>query len=296
MTTVYYKWQDVPDGLKTQTQLRAERLKPAPDQKPAAQKRSGRHSYNLYDRADAVPLRPMSQAQEAAARQNIEKARQALCCVDCGSQVQIKRELQKGRCDWCYAEYVIQRDRLRAIKRFGVLAGQDDWLVVDTETTGLGDEDEIVSVAVVSPAGEVLFSEIVRPTIPISRGASAVNGFTDEMVAAAPPFAAIYPRLAELLTGRRVLAYNADFDRRMLAQTCSRYGLAKISVDWECVMELYAAARNPLRRDGSFTWCKLAEACEREGVKGEQFHEACADAQATRMLVLAAGKETGDAI
>lgn len=54
-------------------------------------------------------------------------------------------------------------------------------------------------------------------------------------------------------------------------------------------MDLYAAARNRWSRRNGFVWCKLGEACWSEGVQVEGFHEACTDAQATRLLVLAVG-------
>ena len=103
--------------------------------------------------------------------------------------------------------------------------------------------------------------------------------------------------MTELLTGRLVLAYNADFDRRMLCQTCDRYGLTVIEAEWECAMELYAAARNRWSRKYGFVWCKLGEACWGEGVQMDGVHEAVADARATRMLVMAVGgkeKERGE--
>lgn len=290
MTTVYHKWEDVPEGLLTRTQLKAERLKPAPDQKPVAQKRSSRRDvYDLYEKAAAVPMRTLSEAQKAAATTNIEKARQALCCVDCGRQMQRKRELRRGRCDDCQEEHTIKSYRVRAKERFVELSRRDDWLVLDTETTGLDYADEVISVAVVASNGETLFHSLVRPTVRIHPRASAVNGLTDEMVADAAAFADIYPRLVEAMAGRLVLAYNADFDKRMLHQTCERYGLPVIETEWECAMELYAAARNRWSRKYGFVWCKLGEACWREGVQVEGFHEACADAQATRLLVLAVG-------
>lgn len=273
----------------TKTQLRAERLKPAPEQKPAARKNSGRDTYDLYEKAQAIPLREMSEAQNAAATANIEKARQALCCVDCGRRMRIGRELRRGQCDDCHTQHTLEGSRIRARERFAELAGQDDWLVLDTETTGLGHDDEVISLAVVSARGELLFHSLVRPTQRIHPKASAVNGITDEMVKDAAAFTDIYPRLAEVLAGRHILAYNAGFDERMLRQTCERYGLPVMVAEWECVMELYAAARNRWSRNYGFVWCKLGEACWSEGVQAEAVHEACADAQATRLLVLAVG-------
>ena len=186
---------------------------------------------------------------------------------------------------------MVNADRFRAQNRFEELAGIDDWLVLDTETTGLETYDEIVSIAVISAAGEVLLHELIRPAQPISPQARAVHGITDEQVAIAAAFPAHYPRLVELLTGRRVLAYNAKFDSKMLRQTCKRYGLPVIKAEWECVMELYAAAKGQWSRRHGFLWCKLGDACRREQIVVDSAHEACADAQATRRLVLAVGKK-----
>lgn len=293
MTTVYYKWGDIPEGLMTLTQLKAVGLKPALDQPPAAYKQS-RERYALYDKEGATPIRKLSQAQKAAALQNITKARQALCCVDCGQQMQAKRDLISGRCVDCHERNRIKQDRGRARKKFIDLADRGDWLVLDTETTGLEADDEVISVAVITATGEVLLNEMIRPTKRISPGALAVHGITDDMVANAAAFTEIYPRLVNAIAGRLVLAYNTEFDRQMLRQTCERYGLPVIEVKLDCVMELYAAAYNRWSNQMGFVWCKLGDACFREGVNVDSLHQACADAQATRLLVLAVGeKESG---
>jgi DNA polymerase-3 subunit epsilon len=184
---------------------------------------------------------------------------------------------------------MVSNDRLKAQNRFKELADRDDWLVLDTETTGIEVNDEVVSIAIVSAAGEVLLHELVRPTQPISPEARMVHGITAERVATAAAFSDLYPRLVELLAGRRVLAYNASFDSKMLRQTCKRYHLTLIKAEWECVMELYAAAKGTWSKRRGFIWCKLSEACQRERVVMDSMHEACADAQATRRLVLAVG-------
>ena len=44
------------------------------------------------------------------------------------------------------------------------------WVMLDTETTGLGEADEIVQIAVISPSGETLINSLLRPSKPIPRG------------------------------------------------------------------------------------------------------------------------------
>lgn len=61
-------------------------------------------------------------------------------------------------------------------------------------------------------------------------------------MADAPPFPGIHPRLVEVLTGRTVVAYNADFDRAMLRAAYARHALRRpVPVRWQCAMLEYAA-------------------------------------------------------
>jgi hypothetical protein len=95
----------------------------------------------------------------------------------------------------------------------GVLA--DPWAVaLDTETTDL--YGAVVEVAVTRRDG-LVFAARVKPPVPISDEATAVHGITDEEVARCPPFAAVWPALRPALEGRLIVAYNAAYDRDVLA-------------------------------------------------------------------------------
>lgn len=43
------------------------------------------------------------------------------------------------------------------------IVARGNWLSLDTETTGIDEDAEVVEVALVSPIGEVLFESLVRP-------------------------------------------------------------------------------------------------------------------------------------
>jgi DNA polymerase III epsilon subunit-like protein len=64
-------------------------------------------------------------------------------------------------------------------------------LVLDTETTGLGNSYEIIELAVVNPEGEVLFQSLIKPTVPVYEGARKVHQITDDMLANATSFAKV---------------------------------------------------------------------------------------------------------
>ncbi|MBR9829321.1 MAG: 3'-5' exonuclease, partial [Oceanospirillales bacterium] len=57
---------------------------------------------------------------------------------------------------------------------------------LDTETTGLDDDAQMVEIAVVDENGSVLFESYCRPTVPVDPGAQAVHGIGSEVLAGAP--------------------------------------------------------------------------------------------------------------
>src|SRR5215471_46907 len=98
------------------------------------------------------------------------------------------------------------------------VVAEGEALILDTETTGLEAHDEIIQLAIVDMQGNVLLQTLVRPTVPVGTEARAIHGLTDEVLAKAPSFAHLHNTLAVLLANHSVLAYHADFDRRLLAQ------------------------------------------------------------------------------
>lgn len=135
-----------------------------------------------------------------------------------------------------------EADRAGVIAWARDLLGRSDWCVLDTETTGLDADAEIVELAIVAPDGGALLDTRVRPAAPIPAEATAIHGLTDADVAAASSFPGIYPRLVEVLTGRTVVAYNAAFDRAMLRAAYARHELRRPApVRWQCAMLEYAA-------------------------------------------------------
>ncbi len=148
----------------------------------------------------------------------------------------------------------------------------NDPLFLDTETTGLDERAEIVELAVVNVEGEALIDTLIKPTSLIPPEATGLHGISNEMVAAAPDWYDIYPKVRSLLCGRNIIAYNAPFDARMLAQDCAFYRLQPIQANWFCAMQMYK------RHTHNHKWVKLAKAAAECGVElPEQTHRALAD-------------------
>lgn len=170
-------------------------------------------------------------------------------------------------------------------------------VILDLESTGLGSDDELIQVAVVGLDGFVYYDELVKPTIPIPAEATAIHGITNEMVADSLPLSAPkHAYLFGLLTGATVLTFNAEYDRRILAQSCiaNQIGYAD-AYQWECVMKKYAAHYGEInRRYGGYKWQSLTNACRQQGVPVQDAHSALGDALMTLELLKAmAGAREG---
>ncbi len=168
------------------------------------------------------------------------------------------------------------RDRMIVLSR--LLLDEPDLVIFDTETTGVGATDEIVSISIINRDGQTLVSSLVKPTQPITN--SYIHGITDTRVLAAPAFPRLYPRICEALDGKVMLAYNTDFDHRMLDQDCKRYHLRPVVPRREaCIMEMYAQFYGEWNDyHHNYRWQKLSRAVAQLDITfpGEN-HNAAAD-------------------
>ncbi|MBA3449870.1 MAG: maleylpyruvate isomerase N-terminal domain-containing protein [Chloroflexia bacterium] len=176
--------------------------------------------------------------------------------------------------------------RTKAITWAAAVAQDSHAVYLDTETTGFGPRAEIVDIAIVDAAGQILLETLVRPTRRIPAEVIAIHGITNANVKDAPEWCDIYETLVEVLTGRRVVVYNVTFDRQMVNQSCERYALTAPAADWECAMKRYAGFYgnwDPGKRWYRFQ--KLERAVLAFGAEPGG-HRAAADAFACRNVVL----------
>ena len=176
-------------------------------------------------------------------------------------------------------------------------------LILDTETTGLGDDAEVVELAVIDCAGAVLLDTLVRPSGPVPAEAAAIHGITDAMLAEAPTWSELHARFCDLVEGRQVVIYNREFDVRVIRQTAHRYGLLApqgfdLALDGSavhCAMQAYAELNGEWSAEkGRYRWQKLSTAAQQQGVKVENAHRALGDCLMTLGLVRAMAS-TGNA-
>jgi DNA polymerase-3 subunit epsilon len=154
-----------------------------------------------------------------------------------------------------------------------------EFVILDSETTGLGTPIDFVEVGVVSCRGVPLFDSLINPSCPIESGASRVHGHTAESLASQRRFHEIYADLLDVLWDKRVVVYNASYDRRVWDAAVGRLG-ARVALvgelaPWECVMRAFAAY--------------VGERSKRGGYKNQKLpggdHTALGDARATLGLI-----------
>ena len=156
-------------------------------------------------------------------------------------------------------------------------------MAADVETTGLSPRngDRVCEVGFVrflrGTAIDSLVS-LVNPLRPISPGASAVNGITDAMVAEAPTFGDLFPRIVEFLSDDPLVFHNAPFDLSFLSHEARLCG-----GEWpgNPVVDTLPLARRRLRNHR----CSLPVLCASFGIEAP-FHRAGGDAWAAGKLLL----------
>lgn len=162
-------------------------------------------------------------------------------------------------------------------------------LYLDTETTGIEKSDTIIEIAVVNDTGQTIFQSLVRPQKSMPPEVVRVHHITDDMVKSAPNWAVVWTQLRPILTGRKILTYNSDFDLRMFQQTHEEFKLPAIlrsKLDFECIMKLYARYRGEWDdRRGAFRYHSLDAAGKASGISLPNSHRAADDTLLARALL-----------
>jgi DNA polymerase-3 subunit epsilon len=169
-------------------------------------------------------------------------------------------------------------DRERVVDWACDLLERKDWVILDTETTGTLEFDEIVQVAILSYDGKTLLDTLVRPTQPIPFDATAIHGITNDDVKDAPLFPEVYEKLEGIIHEKRLVIYNAQFDVRLIQQSLAKHNLLPFGLDLEyvdCAMLMYSAWVGELWPYGGYKWQKLES--------GD--HTALGDCRATLELI-----------
>jgi DNA polymerase III subunit epsilon len=274
-----YQWGNAPKDLYTASQLKAMGLMPGPASGALYYSKAPDGWLWLYRKEDAIAKPPLSEKQRAALDKMQAAALAARTCKRCNRTQGTKRDLHSGHCRQCNM----------VLWAAGIL--EKDFVVLDTETTGLDSDDEIIAISVIDQHGNALIDTYIKPQNPIEESSKAyyINGIGNAMVEAAPSFSDVYPRLIEVTRGKLIIAYNAEFDSSMVRWHVKRYKLPPLeAVDWDCLMEAYAEFYGDWsRRYRDYRYQSLSSACDDMKVRHNAPHQAAGDCFATLELLRA---------
>lgn len=181
-------------------------------------------------------------------------------------------------------------DKQMVIAKFKEIL-KKDIVILDTETTGLGNDDEIVEISIIDKNENILLDTLVKPTISISYDAYNTHGIFDLDVMDAPRYPEIHKEIIDIIKDKIVVIYNASYDFRILEQTSLIYNLEnplKHAKDIFCAMKNYSVIYgewNVYYND--YKWCNLSKAAHYEDVDLEdiELHRALADTITTLRLI-----------
>src|ERR1700704_5358367 len=160
-----------------------------------------------------------------------------------------------------------------------------EFLVVDTETNGLGgDACEVTEMGAVLVGGGELhdrWESLVRTIAPLRRGIQRFTGISQSMVDGAPEPAAVIAQLERRLQGRVMVAHNAPFDRRVLRQAFERANLEWPDPPVLCTAAL-APTLLPLQRER-----RLGAVADALGIDVGVAHRALPDAETCARVLCA---------
>lgn len=156
-----------------------------------------------------------------------------------------------------------------------------DFVVLDTETTGLEDDDEIIELSVIDKNGVLLYSSLFRNQKALDPKAAEINQLDADTLAVSPLFSEEWERIKLVLNGKRIISFNTDFDYRLFKQTLKRYDMDAVEADMLFdghldAMRIYLDIRPNGRNKISLQSC-----CDALGMNVKESHRAADDCRLT---------------
>ena len=282
----FKRWADVPEHYKSKTFCTKERyIIKGIDPVAEVYQYKTRNYIPLYD-IRALEKKPERTAEQIEATKRAQETRAINhTCKSCGDidYKNFHKEIQL--CDMCYEyawrDYHDLKSEISGLSvrlEWGEEETIDEYVILDTETTGLDYDAEIIELGIIDLEGNVLYHSLFKPTTPILPGASEVHKIYDKDLEGAPNFKAEIPKIDKILRDRMILAYNSDFHEQVIRYNYEMHGAGEQAknYEWDCVMY------NEMKIQGSESFISLESAC---GLYGRK-HRAIEDCKLVHGLIV----------
>ena len=153
-------------------------------------------------------------------------------------------------------------------------------VILDLESTGLLSQDpetEIAQVCILDIHGRPLFSMLLKPAQPMREEVIAIHKISNEQVVNQPMFPQVAKMISFVLKDKHVIAWNLEFDWKLLVHMFGKYDLPKPQVaGLSCAMDRYSewSGEWSPKKQG-FKWQRLPN------FLGEEAHDAQVDCRNT---------------
>lgn len=159
----------------------------------------------------------------------------------------------------------------------------NEFVVLDTETTGLTGDDEVIQVGITDMHGKELYSKWFYPEQEVNPYAAKVNHKTKKLLNGNPIFSeSDWEEIKKVINGRPVLGHNIPFDKRLLSQTLKRYG---ISDDTDTVFAVMYDSKVLAKKWIRAKSYHLDDLATQVGITRDEKHEAVDDCKMTAEFI-----------
>lgn len=164
-------------------------------------------------------------------------------------------------------------------------------VILDLETTGLiskQPESEIVQITLINVWEKPLLNMLIKPNFPIGWESMRIHKIEPVMVSSSPTFEKVAPLLINLISGKHLVSYNAQFDIHFVVHMLTKYGFEVPEFETSCAMENFAKWQGEWNKSkNSWKWQKLP--CLAFG----EAHDSLTDCLSTfRLMQKMSGEET----
>ena len=154
----------------------------------------------------------------------------------------------------------------------------DDFVVLDTETTGVFKDDEVIELSVLDSNANEIYHSFFKPGCPVRSEATSVSGIKTGDLKNEPVFKDEWPMVLKAIGNRRIAGHNIGFDSRLIRQTLEKQRCFHFANDignlFEDSIDSYRLSQ---KFDLGFSGRSLGSLCERLGVQAMPNHRTSYD-------------------